>query len=104
MKALPYKITSNGYAECSISEATHVRLRMPSPIENRILPIYIGNKSQSPSWKWNGSTDIPTFEPSILSKDGVNVCHSYVRDGFVEFLSDCTHEYAGQKLPLLEVD
>lgn len=28
------------------------------------------------------------------------VCHSFVRDGRIEFLSDCTHALAGQTVPL----
>jgi hypothetical protein len=28
------------------------------------------------------------------------VCHSFVRDGQIQFLSDCTHEYANQTLDL----
>jgi hypothetical protein len=29
-------------------------------------------------------------------------CHSFVRDGKIQFLSDCTHKYAGQTLDLEE--
>jgi cytochrome c1 len=29
------------------------------------------------------------------------VCHSFVRDGQIEFLADCTHGLAGQTAPLL---
>ncbi|MCZ4340562.1 hypothetical protein O4H52_03015 [Sphingomonadaceae bacterium G21617-S1] len=28
------------------------------------------------------------------------VCHSFVRNGQIEFLSDCTHALAGQTVPL----
>jgi hypothetical protein len=31
-------------------------------------------------------------------------CHSFVREGKIEFLNDCTHEHAGQTLDLLDVD
>ena len=27
-------------------------------------------------------------------------CHTFITDGMVQFLSDCTHQYAGQTLPL----
>ncbi len=40
-------------------------------------------------------------------EDGISmchVCHSFVRDGRVEFLSDCTHALAGQTVDLPEVD
>ncbi len=32
------------------------------------------------------------------------ICHSFVRDGKIQFLSDCTHELAGQTVELPEVD
>lgn len=28
------------------------------------------------------------------------VCHSFIRDGQIQFLSDCTHALAGQTVPL----
>jgi hypothetical protein len=67
-------------------------------------------------WGWNGSTDKPTFTPSVLVRTGravdpafvwedgdpPEVCHSYVTDGRIQFLGDCTHELAGQTVDLLE--
>ena len=69
-----------------------------------------------PRWVWNGNVDKPTFSPSVLitwtepsdnpnefddeSKDVKKVCHSFVRDGNIEFLGDCTHPLAGQTVPL----
>lgn len=32
------------------------------------------------------------------------VCHSFVRDGRIEFLSDCTHALAGQTVDLPELE
>jgi hypothetical protein len=29
-----------------------------------------------------------------------SVCHSFIRDGQIEFLSDCTHAYAGKTIPM----
>jgi hypothetical protein len=79
----------------------------------------------TPAWGWNGSLDKPTFSPSILIRSGhhvpghegsqcyctwddkeefpdlkCGVCHSYVTDGNIQFLSDCTHELAGQTVPI----
>lgn len=55
-------------------------------------------------WTWNGSLDRPTFSPSLLvygARDGSTPrCHSFVRDGKIEFLSDCTHKLAGQTVEL----
>jgi len=82
-----------------------------------------------PSWEYNGNHHYPTFNPSVDVKTGHYVsgelqpphceecneaaierrptlcthCHSYVRNGTIEFLSDCTHKLVGQtvKIPLL---
>lgn len=65
-------------------------------------------------WTWNGSLELPTFHPSILvnfraNPDAVEgfeewrtarVCHSFVTDGRIQFLDDCTHELAGQTVDL----
>ena len=77
----------------------------------------------SHAWGWNGDANNPTFTPSVLatglqtvndenacwtgewvldsSGKGVPfVCHSFVTDGRIQFLSDCTHELAGQTVDL----
>lgn len=61
-----------------------------------------------PRWNWNGDQDKPTFTPSVLVtwpmwKDNVpvkQICHSFVTDGVMQFLGDCTHELAGQSIPI----
>lgn len=54
-------------------------------------------------WNWNGSMDKPTFNPSLKVSHGAGVvCHSFVRDGKIQFLSDCTHKLAGQTVDLPE--
>jgi hypothetical protein len=68
----------------------------------------------SRGWTWNGDPDKPTISPSILVKTGravdpsftwepgdpPEICHSFVRDGRIELLSDCTHALAGQTVDL----
>lgn len=51
-----------------------------------------------PSWEWNKSMDKPTFRPSIKVTGGTSgiVCHSFVTDGLIQYLGDCTHALAGQ--------
>ena len=52
-------------------------------------------------WTWNGSRDLPTLSPSILVTDHAGSrCHSFLRDGRLEFLNDCTHKLAGQTVDL----
>lgn len=82
-----------------------------------------------PRWSYNGNTDNPTFSPSVLVRTGhfcnpsqqpgdcacdfqerypdegpwpwpCVICHSFVTDGRIQFLGDCTHELAGQTLDL----
>lgn len=70
------------------------------------IPVVIG-AHQTGSWGWNGSMDKPTFTPSILYNVGrknptEHLCHSFVKDGMIQFLSDCTHELAGQTVELPE--
>lgn len=67
------------------------------------------DSGKRPNWKWNGSVDAPTFEPSILvnknqENPAVPICHSFVRNGEIQFLNDCSHSLAGQtvKLPDME--
>ena len=84
-----------------------------------------------PVWSWNGSEESPTFAPSILIRSGhfvpdrphascwctynaehpsdpapfkCSVCHSFVKDGQIQFLTDCTHKLAGQTVDLPEWD
>ena len=104
MKAQPLKLEAGQYAPCEPAAATHLRLRLPGPIPTRILPVMIGGtRAGTPNWTWNGSVEAPTVRPSVLSKDGTHVCHSWINDGRVQFLSDSSHELAGQTLDLLEV-
>lgn len=79
------------------------------------------------NWGYNGKPEAPTFTPSILirsghfvpghvpsapcwcsTKDpdgedwgfGCGICHSFVTDGQIQFLGDCTHSLAGQTVPI----
>lgn len=69
--------------------------------------VLVGNGS-GPRWQYNGNPDKPTFEPSIRVRwnEGEErvekVCHSFVRDGQIQFLGDCTHALAGQTVSLPE--
>lgn len=73
-----------------------------------------------PRWGYNQDPDAPTFTPSVLvtwsvpsdvdgefddvSKDRKKVCHSFVRDGQIEFLGDCTHSLAGKTVDLPDLE
>lgn len=107
MKARPLILTEGvGYSECAAEDATHVELNFPGPIPTRIIPVILkGSRRGTHCWSWNGSILNPTLKPSILSKAGKgHVCHSFVNDGKIQFLSDCSHELAGKTMDLLDVD
>ncbi|MRG87016.1 DUF6527 family protein [Salinibacillus xinjiangensis] len=74
------------------------------------------------SWSFNGDYDNPTFSPSVLVRgtrpitDGEYdrlisgekiepekfVCHSFIRNGEIQYLNDCTHKLAGKTVDLLD--
>jgi len=75
-------------------------------IMNGLKRIPFQGDEPGPKWTFNGSEDRPTLAPSLLTRftyDGREVvCHSFVRDGNIEFLGDCTHSLRGQTLPLAD--
>lgn len=77
------------------------------------------------AWGYNGNPDAPTLTPSVLvrgnqiERDASGkwtgewirdengrplpfVCHSFVTDGRIQFLDDCTHALAGVTVALPE--
>jgi hypothetical protein len=85
-----------------------------------IVPGPNGVGGSKPCWTFDGNVDAPTFSPSMLVRGTKHltgeeidrmmagekiepipvVCHSFVRGGSIEFLADCSHELAGQTVPL----
>lgn len=58
---------------------------------------------QGPSWDWDGNLEAPTLSPSILTNHLTGTrprCHSFLRSGIFEFLTDSEHPLAGQKVPI----
>lgn len=79
------------------------------------------NPNVKPCWGWNNDVNKPTFTPSILvrynhwvppyvygqpkpenQQEVKDVCHSFVKDGQIQFLNDCTHSLAGKTVDLPE--
>lgn len=58
----------------------------------------------SRGWVWNGSLEAPTISPSVLVTsycgEVKGICHSFVENGQIRFLADCTHEMRGTIQPL----
>lgn len=57
-------------------------------------------------WTFNGNKQFPTVLPSILvnKDDPSRRCHSYVKEGNIQFLPDCWHNLKGQTVPIPEWD
>jgi len=53
---------------------------------------------------WSGNVDKPTLKPSIKTTCNNTVCHSFVNNGIIEFLGDCTHEFKNKKVELLNIE
>ena len=90
-----------------------------------------GVNTGADGWNWNGDIDKPTFTPSVLVTTtrftdkgeadyeewyangckATNVefesepvrCHSFITNGRIQFLSDCTHALADQTVNLPEL-
>lgn len=67
---------------------------------------------QRPIWKWNGSLDKPSLEPSLImyslysveerQRLKVKLCHLYLTDGVIIFLNDCEHDLKSRKVALAD--
>jgi hypothetical protein len=60
-------------------------------------------QSNGASWTFTGTLDRPTYEPSqlfALKGPPRKVCHTFIRNGLIEFLTDSTHAMAGRTVPL----
>lgn len=76
-------------------------------------------QSNGARWDFSGTLDNPTISPSILVKSGKyidpnfddegieslsSICHSFVKNGNIQFLGDCTHKLKGQTVPLPDIE
>jgi hypothetical protein len=79
---------------------------------------------EPPTWDFNNDVDKPTFNPSLLVRGVVPltdeeyekvmaghkhtpvpfICHSFIREGKIQFLGDCTHHLKNQTVDLDDVD
>lgn len=69
------------------------------------------NNQEHPIWGFNGDVNKPTFTPSVAVLSTTKIagayretrCHSFIREGRIEYLPDCDHELAGQIIEMNEV-
>ncbi len=68
----------------------------------------VEDNPNAPVWQFNGSMSKPTFKPSVKvhwpENGAPKVCHTFVTEGRIEYLSDCTHHLAGQTLELKDYE
>ncbi|RUV07937.1 ammonia monooxygenase [Mesorhizobium sp. M1A.F.Ca.IN.020.03.2.1] len=109
------------------------RLMFWCPGCNEAHVVTVG-EGPGPRWGFNGDYARPTFTPSVVVQSGhyvagqegktcwckynaeqvaagkepapfkCSVCHSFVTDGQIQFLADCTHALAGQTVELHAFD
>jgi hypothetical protein len=62
-------------------------------------------KSEGGHHDFNGDLNNPTVSPSLVQNfTPGKMCHSFIRDGKIEFLGDCWHNLKGQTVELLDID
>lgn len=80
---------------------------------NHEIPTSRAHNPAGPCWEFSGTTDNPTFSPSLLipkqeyeesPEDNWPQCHSFIRNGQIQYLSDCTHKLAGQTIDMVDVE
>lgn len=54
------------------------------------------------TWSWDGNIEAPNVSPSLNVKgqDDKTVCHSFIENGKIRFLSDSRHKLAGKTVEL----
>jgi len=94
----------------------------PGCDESHVISV---NSTGRPNWTYNGDPEKPTFTPSIKvtgmqceivdhqwngewkrDEQGNPIpgcCHSFITDGNIQFLDDCTHPLKDQTVPLPDI-
>lgn len=94
-----------------------LRFKCPGCNEHHLVGI---SNVAGPHWHFDGNYERPTLSPSVLVNgyrpsddedkfdnplhDVPFTCHSFVRNGYIEYLGDCTHALAGKTVELPEID
>lgn len=113
-----------GYTHSLPMQIREQRLAVPDPEDQDWTPPAVYYDVRDGAWSWNGDVLKPSFQPSILAHwhqwmppvtpENMNdfkrapwpqtkvesVCHSFVTDGRIQFLTDCTHALAGQTVDI----
>lgn len=69
-----------------------------------LLPVNAIEDIGKPSWDFDGNLEQPTLSPSIITKSKIGtkntVCHSFLKQGVFQFLTDCTHPLANRHVAI----
>lgn len=59
----------------------------------------------APVWTFNGDVEKPTFRASLLNyqPETSKLCHLFVTDGKIEYLSDSSHHLAGKTVEMEDI-
>lgn len=72
---------------------------------NDLHMLPVNTDVKTPVWQWDGDLEAPTITPSILTQwgnetSGIHICHSFLTQGIFNYLSNCTHSFANQQIPI----
>ncbi len=59
-------------------------------------------------WDFSGTLENPIYSPSQLiryeygpaEERKTHICHTFIKDGMIQYLGDCTHEFRNQTIPM----
>jgi Family of unknown function (DUF6527) len=79
-------------------------------VDNTLIAFCPGCKTAHPfdlnRWSFDGNIEAPTFSPSLIcgTQNESARCHSFVKNGCWEFLSDCFHDLKGKTVPMIPIN
>lgn len=99
--------TSHGKVVAELNNNQQVKMHCPGCNMTHLITV---NPKSPVKWGFNNDFIKPTFSPSLKvtytwgEEQTEHCCHSFIRDGQWQFLSDCTHSLAGQTVPAIPLD
>lgn len=103
-------MTTDGKLRATL-DATRAWLMFQCPGCEELHGVRVAPSAEKgPVWNWNGSLTSPTLTPSLLLKrtEGEErrpfCCHSFVTEGRIQFLGDCTHKLRGQTVEIPPIE
>lgn len=111
--------------KAKLIEGDHLVFYCPGCRGNHHVGVAPNNEGKR--WGWNGSLESPSLFPSVLNRSGhfvpnqvqppnceyckdaekegyasmCSICHIFVKEGKIEFLTDCTHDHAGKTVEMV---